>query len=128
MARRRRQTHAGVVQRGVRRTVRRGGTDSGGSAFRGEAGRASARMRPMAATRLATSLQQADLDGQVVDHGHADYDRLRRVYNAVIDRRPGAIVQVSSPSDVQKVVRIAAAAAVPLAVRGGGHSFAGLST
>lgn len=50
------------------------------------------------------------------------------MYNAVIDRRPGAIVQAATVSDVQKVVRIAADTGLPLAVRCGGHSFAGLGT
>ena len=71
---------------------------------------------------------RAHLDGTVVDPGHRDYDRLRRVYNAVIERRPGAIVQAATASDVQKVVRIAADTGLPLAVRCGGHSFAGLGT
>jgi FAD/FMN-containing dehydrogenase len=73
-------------------------------------------------------LSGAQLDGVVVDASHPDYDRLRRVYNAVIDRRPAAIVQAATVSDVQKLVRIAADTGLPLAVRCGGHSFAGLGT
>jgi hypothetical protein len=82
----------------------------------------------MVVTAVAAGLARARLDGQVVDPGHRAYDRLRRVYNAVIERRPGAIVQAATPSDVQKVVRIAADSGLPLAVRCGGHSFAGLGT
>jgi FAD/FMN-containing dehydrogenase len=77
---------------------------------------------------VAVELERARLDGTVVAEHHADYDRLRRVHNAVIDRRPGAIVQVASADDVQTVVRIAANGGLPLAIRGGGHSFAGLGT
>ena len=73
-------------------------------------------------------LSGARLDGRVVDASHPDYDRLRRVYNAVIERRPEAIVQAATASDVQKIVRIAADTGLPLAVRCGGHSFAGLGT
>ena len=73
-------------------------------------------------------LERAHLDGTVVGPSHPDYDRLRRVYNAVVDRRPGAIVQAATVGDVQKVVRIAADSRLPLAVRCGGHSFAGLGT
>lgn len=83
---------------------------------------------PMADTALADELARAHLDGRVVDASHRDYDRLRRVYNAVFDRRPGAIVQAATASDVQKVVRIAAESGLPLAIRCGGHSFAGLGT
>jgi len=82
----------------------------------------------MAVTAITGELARAGLDGTVVDASHPDFDRLRRVYNAVIDRSPGAIVQAATPSDVQKVVRIAADSGLPLAVRCGGHSFAGLGT
>ena len=82
----------------------------------------------MVGTAVAGELSRAHLDGLLVDASHPDYDRLRRVYNATIDRRPGAIVQAATPSDVQKVVTIAADLGLPLAVRCGGHSFAGLGT
>jgi len=77
---------------------------------------------------VVSDLERAHLDGVLCDPAHADYDRLRGVYNAVIDRRPGAIVRAATASDVQKIVRIAADREVPLAVRCGGHSFAGLGT
>jgi FAD/FMN-containing dehydrogenase len=82
----------------------------------------------MVVAAIAGELARAHLDGTIVDASHPDFDRLRRVYNAVIDRSPGAIVQAATPSDVQKVVRIAADSGLPLAVRCGGHSFAGLGT
>jgi FAD/FMN-containing dehydrogenase len=82
----------------------------------------------MAGTSVLGDLARADFDGPVVGLEHADYDRLRRVYNDIIDRRPAAIVQVTNASDVQKAVRIAAEHGLPLAVRCGGHSFAGLGT
>lgn len=82
----------------------------------------------MVGTAIADELARAHLDSTVVDENHRDYDRLRRVYNAVIERRPGAIVLASTASDVQKVVSVAANSGLPLAVRCGGHSFAGLGT
>jgi hypothetical protein len=45
----------------------------------------------MVDTAVAGDLAHAQLDGTVVDASHRDYDRLRRVYNAVIERSPGAI-------------------------------------
>lgn len=77
---------------------------------------------------LARDLAKADFDGVLVDAGHVQYDRLRRVNNGLIDRRPAAIVRATSKHDVQKVVRIAAEREALLAVRCGGHSFPGLST
>jgi FAD/FMN-containing dehydrogenase len=77
---------------------------------------------------LARDLAAANFDGLLIGSSHANYDRLRRVNNGLIDRRPAAIVRATSKLDVQKVVRIAAERGAPLAVRCGGHSFPGLST
>jgi len=77
---------------------------------------------------LARDLANADFDGELVDGSHVLYERLRRVNNGLIDRRPAAIVRATSKRDVQKVVRIAAEREALLAVRCGGHSFPGLST
>ncbi|HEY6571252.1 MAG TPA: FAD-binding oxidoreductase [Candidatus Limnocylindrales bacterium] len=82
----------------------------------------------MVESAVADELALAHLDGTVVDPSHRDYDRLRRVYNAIVERRPGAIVQAATAGDVQKVVSIAADSGLPLAIRCGGHSFAGLGT
>jgi FAD/FMN-containing dehydrogenase len=73
-------------------------------------------------------LARAQLDGVLIDSSHVDYDRLRRVNNGLIDRRPAAVVRALTISDVQKVVHIAAEHGALLAVRCGGHSFPGLST
>jgi FAD/FMN-containing dehydrogenase len=80
------------------------------------------------ATDVTATLMDAGVRGSVVGERHPDYDRLRRVYNAIIDRRPAAIVLASDTSDVQAVVRVAAQSGRVLAVRCGGHSFAGLGT
>jgi len=77
---------------------------------------------------LARDLANANFDGVLIESAHAQYDRLRRVNNGLIDRRPAAIVRATSKRDVQKVVRIAAEREALLAVRCGGHSFPGLST
>src|SRR6185312_12342712 len=82
----------------------------------------------MDSVTLARDLANANLDGVLVDRDHVQYDRLRRVNNGLIDRRPAAIVRAASKRDVQTVVRIAAERDALLAVRCGGHSFPGLST
>ena len=82
----------------------------------------------MDSVTLARDLANANLDGALVDRDHVQYDRLRRVNNGLIDRRPAAIVRAASKRDVQTVVRIAAERDALLAVRCGGHSFPGLST
>ena len=82
----------------------------------------------MDGTLVVGDLARAQFDGALIESHHPQYDRLRRVNNGLIDRRPAAIVRALSATDVQKVVRIAAERGVLLAVRCGGHSFPGLST
>jgi len=77
---------------------------------------------------LVRDLAAAGLDGMLIDPGHAQYDRHRKVNNGLIDRKPAAIVRATSKHDVQKAVRIAAEREALVAVRCGGHSFPGLST
>src|SRR6516165_4087380 len=55
-----------------------------------------------------------------------EYDAARKVYNAMINRRPAAIARCASAADVTAAVRAAVAADVPLAVRSGGHNAGGL--
>jgi FAD/FMN-containing dehydrogenase len=57
-----------------------------------------------------------------------EYERKRRVWNGLIDRRPSAIVQASAIDDILEVVAVAKRTGLALAVRGGGHSLPGLST
>ena len=82
----------------------------------------------MDSATLAQDLARAQFDGTLIASNHAQYDRLRRVNNGLIDRRPAAIVRATSKRDVQKAVRIAAEREALVAVRCGGHSFPGLST
>jgi FAD/FMN-containing dehydrogenase len=71
---------------------------------------------------------RGQLSGAVVAPGDADYDAARRIWNGDIDKRPALVARPESVAEVQAVVRIAAEHGVLLAVRGGGHSFAGHST
>lgn len=56
------------------------------------------------------------------------YDARRTVWNGSIDRHPGLIVECVGAADVQAAVRFAQEHDLLTAVRGGGHSFPGLST
>lgn len=65
------------------------------------------------------------LRGQVVLPTDPEYDEARQVWNASIDKRPGAIAYCADVDDVVAVVRFAREAGVELAVRSGGHGIAG---
>jgi len=59
------------------------------------------------------------------DSGYAD---ARKIWNALVARRPGLIAQCSGVADVQAAVRAASAQGILTALRCGGHSLAGFST
>jgi FAD/FMN-containing dehydrogenase len=80
------------------------------------------------ATRKRTTMVgdiAAHIQGQVLLPETAGYDRARRVFNAMIDRRPAAIVRCAGADDVAAGVRFARDHDLPLAVKGGGHGVAG---
>jgi FAD/FMN-containing dehydrogenase len=68
------------------------------------------------------------LKGRLVLPEDADYDQARRVWNAMHDRHPIAVLQAATPGDVQHGIAFARDHALPLAVRGGGHNVAGNGT
>lgn len=65
------------------------------------------------------------LRGQVLCPGDPDYDRGRRIYNAMIDRRPALIVRCAGAADVVTCVQFARAEGLEVSVRGGGHNVSG---
>ena len=79
------------------------------------------------AIAVAVAGLERAFDGQLVRPGAAAYDVLRRVWNGSIDRHPAVIARCASVADVIAAVRVGRETDVPIAVRGGGHSFPGLS-
>jgi FAD/FMN-containing dehydrogenase len=68
---------------------------------------------------------RAELPASLRLPGEPGYDEARTLWNAMIDRRPGAVVRATSAEEVRRAVRIAADRGLLLAVRGGGHNIAG---
>ena len=69
-----------------------------------------------------------DVRGEVIAPDDDAYDDARRVYNAMIDRRPAVIVRPANTGDVMTAVRCAGENDLPVAVRGGAHSVPGFGT
>ena len=65
------------------------------------------------------------LRGAVVTPADGGYDDARKVWNAMIDRRPGAIVRCAGSGDAVAAVRFAREHDLLVSVRGGGHNVAG---
>ena len=76
-----------------------------------------------------THLQQfkAALRGELIQPQEPTYKDACKVYNGAIDRRPGMIARCADVADVIAAVNFARENNLVLAVRGGGHSVAGLS-
>jgi FAD/FMN-containing dehydrogenase len=65
--------------------------------------------------------------GAVLAPDDAAYEETRKVWNAMIDRRPGLIVRCTGTADVVQAVRFARQHGLLSSVRGGGHNIAGLA-
>lgn len=75
----------------------------------------------------ALAALREDLVGDVFAPQDPGYDDARTVFNAMIDRRPAVIAQCVDEDDIVRTVRFARDLDLPIAVRGGGHSVAGMA-
>jgi hypothetical protein len=71
---------------------------------------------------------EAAFGGAIVRPADPTYEDHRRVWNGSIDRRPALIARCTGVADVIAAVAFGRRTGLPVAVRGGGHSFPGLST
>ncbi len=68
---------------------------------------------------------KADLHGEVLLAGDESYDEVRKVFNAMIDKRPALIARCTGVADVIAAVNFARTNNVLVSVRGGGHNVTG---
>lgn len=66
-----------------------------------------------------------NVKGQVLLPDDELYESARKIWNAMIDKRPAVIVRCAHTSDVVESIHFAKHAGFPLAVRSGGHNIAG---
>lgn len=98
-----------------------GGTRTGGTPIR---------TTSAAATSPATLKALArDLDGTLVQPGEAKWAAARQLYNTRFDHlKPTAVAYVAHPDDIRTAFAYARAHRTPVAIRNGGHSYAGWSS
>jgi FAD/FMN-containing dehydrogenase len=68
---------------------------------------------------------KTDLRGELLQPGQDGYDDARKVFNAMIDKKPALIARCAGVADVISAVNFARTNELLLAVRGGGHSVTG---
>jgi len=65
------------------------------------------------------------LGGSLLTPRSAEYDEVRQIWNAMIDRRPALIVRCTNAADVLACVRFAREHRLLTSIRGAGHNIAG---
>ena len=75
----------------------------------------------------ALSELEGSFRGQLVGPRDPGYDEHRKIWNGSIDRSPALIARCAGVADVIAALRFARQSGLDVAVRGGGHSFPGLS-
>ncbi len=66
-----------------------------------------------------------DFGGEVLVPADDGYDAARSLWNGDIDRRPAVIARCTAPEQVARAISFARAHDLEIAVRGGGHNYAG---
>ena len=67
------------------------------------------------------------LRGRLIRPEDPDYEEARTIYNAMIDKRPGAIARCANVGDVMRAVAFARDNHLLVSIRGGGHNGPGLA-
>src|SRR5271156_4865230 len=68
------------------------------------------------------------LTGNIFRPGDPKYEQLRKGYAAKFDEHPALVVRPVNPQDIQAILSFVRSNHLPLAVRCGGHNYAGYST
>ncbi|OON78915.1 FAD-binding protein [Streptomyces tsukubensis] len=79
-------------------------------------------------SRTWSALSSA-LEGHLVRPGDTEWTTARRLYNTRFESlRPAAVAYVAHPADIRTALEFARAHGTPVAIRSGGHSYAGWSS
>jgi FAD binding domain/Berberine and berberine like len=75
-----------------------------------------------------TEMLDVALQGSVTRPGDSDYDEVRALYNAMIDKRPALIARCANRDDVVAAVNFGREQGLDIAIRCGGHNGPGLGS
>ena len=77
--------------------------------------------------KLNADSLRSKIKGAVIVQDDPGYDDVRRVWNAMIDKRPAVIVRCAEAADVPPAIAFARQHDLEISIRGGGHHIAGHS-
>jgi FAD/FMN-containing dehydrogenase len=69
-----------------------------------------------------------NLRGTLIGRDHIDYDEVRKLYNAMIDKRPLLVARCADVADVIAAVNFGRDNKLAIAIRGGGHNGPGFGS
>jgi len=70
---------------------------------------------------------RAKFSGPIFTPSDEGYDDARSIWNAMIDKRPGAVARCTGTADIIEALNFARDAGVPISTRAGGHNIGGTS-
>jgi FAD/FMN-containing dehydrogenase len=82
---------------------------------------------PASLSAATVTAFRARLHGDVLTPSDRGYDDARRVWNAMVDKRPALIARCADADDIVAAVHFAREQDLALSIRGGGHNVAGLA-
>jgi FAD/FMN-containing dehydrogenase len=68
---------------------------------------------------------RSQLRGALCYPGDPGYEQARTIWNAMVDRRPAAVIRAAGTADVMRAVGVAREHRLRLSIRAGGHNIAG---
>jgi FAD/FMN-containing dehydrogenase len=77
--------------------------------------------------RAALDELRKSFTGKIIVPDDPTYDKVRAIFNSMINKRPGVIAQCANTDDVVRALQFGRDSGLEIAVRGGGHSVAGKS-
>lgn len=119
-------TQRSAILAWTRRDFVRAGIASAGTLALGACAR-NAAPRGSVATAPAADLDDLSrrIRGRLLRDGSPLFDEARKVWNLAYDRRPLAMARCADVDDVRRCVEFARRHGIAVAIRGGGHSYAG---